>query len=223
VYDDQTEKTVRHDVVASRVFLRTDCDFMTERASFSWSLDGKTFTPLGDPVTLVFQLGTFQGIRYSLFAYNVTGETGGTAAFESFDVLQPNPRGLLRPIPLGKRVMLTTVGGTQGLGGPGNALAAGAPSPFRVRDMKLGRVALEHRGRFVSIGADGSATLARTTPGTSESFQWIETPKGDLVLMSLATHRFLRIDPASRKIVADSPGPLPDGSDGVGFKWAHSR
>jgi hypothetical protein len=67
MYDDQTEKTVRHDLTAGRVFLRADCDFMTERASFSWSLDGKTFNPLGDPVTLVFQLGTFQGIRYSLF------------------------------------------------------------------------------------------------------------------------------------------------------------
>jgi hypothetical protein len=119
--------------------------------------------------------------------------------------------------------MLTSVGGTQGLGVPGDALAAGAPAPFRVRDMKLGRVALEHRGRFISIGADGSATLARTAPGTSESFQWIETPDGDLVLMSLATHRFLRIDPASQRIVADSPGPLPDGSDGVSFKWAQLR
>jgi xylan 1,4-beta-xylosidase len=218
VYDDQTEKTVRHDLASSRVFLRADCDFMAERATFSWSLDGKTFNPLGDPVTLVFQLGTFQGIRYSLFAYNARG-AGGTAAFDSFEVLQPDPRGLLRPIPLGKRVTLTAVGDTQGLGVPGDALAASAPTPFRVRDMKLGRVALEHRGRFVSIGADGGATLTRAAPGISESFQWIETPNGDLALMSLATNRFLRIDPQSRRIIADSPGPLPDGSDGVRFQW----
>jgi xylan 1,4-beta-xylosidase len=218
VYDDQTEKTVRQDVAGSRVFLRADCDFMTERATFSWSLDGKTYTPLGDPITLVFQLGTFQGIRYSLFAYNTRG-AGGTAAFDSFDVLQPDPRGLLRPIPLGKRVMLTSIGRTQGLGVPRDALAAGAPAPFRVRDMKLGRVALEHRGSFVSIGDDGNATLSRRAPGSSESFQWIETPNGDLALMSLATNRFLRIDPASQRIVADSPGPLPDGSDGARFEW----
>jgi hypothetical protein len=219
VYDDQTEKTIRHDVATSRIFLRADCDFMTERANVSWSLDGKTYTPLGEPVTLVFQLGTFQGIRYSLFAYNTSGVAGGTAAFDSFEVLQPNPRGLLRPIPLGKRVTLTLVGGTQGLSAPDDALAAGAPAPFRVRDMKLGRVALEHRGRFVSIGADGSASWTRTAPGNSESFQWIEAPNGDLVLMSLTTNRFLRIDPASRRIVADSPGPLPDGSDGARFEW----
>ena len=102
----------------------------------------------------------------------------------------------------------------------GDALASTAPAAFHVRDMKLGRVALEHRGRFVSVAADGSATLARKPPGETESFQWIETPNGDLVLMSLATNRFLRIDPASQRIVADSPGPLPDGSDGVRFDWA---
>jgi hypothetical protein len=57
-------------------------------------------------------------------------------------------------------------------------------------------------------------------PGAAgRSFQWIETPTGELVLMSLATNRFLRIDPASGAIRADSPGPVPDGSDGVRFVW----
>ena len=102
----------------------------------------------------------------------------------------------------------------------GNGLAAASPAPFKVRDMKLGRVALESGGRFVSVAADGSASLMRKAPGKAESFQWIETPNGDLVLMSLETNRFLRIDPASRRIVADSPGPAPDGSDGVRFGWS---
>jgi hypothetical protein len=168
---------------------------------------------------MVFQLGTFQGIRYSLFAYNTAGGDGGTAAFDSFTVEQPHPRGLMRPIPFGQVVRFSSVGADHGLGVDADALAAKAPADFRVRDMKLGRVALEHRNRFVSIGADGNATMTRKAPGDAESFQWIETPNGDLVLMSLATHRFLRIDPATRRIVADSPGPLPDGSDGVRFKW----
>lgn len=219
VYDDQSERIVRHDIAGSRIFLRADCDFITERATFSWSLDGKTYAPLGEPVTLVFQLGTFQGIRYSLFAYNTSGAAGGVAAFDSFEVLQPHPRGLLRPIPLGKRVTFMSAVGSQGLGVQGDELATSAPTPFDVRDMKLGRVALAHRGKFVSIGADGSATLVRHAPGDAESFQWIETPNGDLVLMSLATHRFLRIDPEGQRIVADSPGPLPDGSDGARFGW----
>jgi xylan 1,4-beta-xylosidase len=219
VYDEQTERTQRREVPGTRIFLRADCDFMSERATFSYSLDGRHFTLLGEPVTLVFQLGTFQGIRYSLFAYNTRGADGGTAAFESFEVRQPDPRGLMRPIPYGERVRFVSLRGDQGLSVNGDALASGSPGAWRVRDMSLGRVALEHRGRYVSIAPDGGATLARKDPAAAETFQWMETPTGDLALMALATHRFLRIDPASRRIVADSPGPLPDGSDGARFRW----
>jgi hypothetical protein len=222
VYDDQTERTVRHDIADGRVYLRADCDFLTERATFSWSLDGRTYAPLGEPVTLVFQLGTFQGIRYSLFAYHTGDGAGGLAEFDSFEVLQPHPRGLLRPIPVGKRVEFMSAAAGLGLGVQGDALDATAPIPFHVRDLKLGRVALEHRGRFVSIDSEGRATLVRGKPGNAESFQWIETPNGDLVLMSLANNRFLRIEPGTRRIVADSAGPLPDGSDGARFGWRSS-
>jgi hypothetical protein len=41
----------------------------------------------------------------------------------------------------------------------------------------------------------------------------------ELLLLSLRNHCFLRVDPASGRIVADSPGPLPDGSDGTHFVW----
>ncbi|HEU4687930.1 MAG TPA: hypothetical protein VFS23_06210, partial [Vicinamibacterales bacterium] len=217
---DQTERAERRDVAGTRIFLRADCDFITERATFSYSQDGKKFLPLGEPVTMVFQLGTFQGIRYSLFAYNTGAANGGIAAFDSFEVEQPHPRGLMRPIPLGQRVRLTSVGATYGMGKQGDGLTAATPAPFEVCDMKLGRVALENGGRFVTVAADGSTSLKRKTPGNAESFQWIETPNGDLVLMSLETNRFLRIDPATRRIVADSPGPAPDGSDGARFSWA---
>jgi hypothetical protein len=125
----------------------------------------------------------------------------------------------MRAIPVGKKVRFTSVGAAYGLGMQGDGLAATSPVQFKVRDMKFGRVALESGGRFVSVAADGSAALTRKTPGKAESFQWIETPNGDLVLMSLETNRFLRIDPASRRIVADSPGPAPDGSDGARFGW----
>jgi xylan 1,4-beta-xylosidase len=219
VYNEHDETTVHHELAGTRVYLRADCDFLTERATFSYSLDGQKYSPLGEPVTLVFQLGTFQGIRYSLFAFNTRGAAGGTAAFESFEVKQPHPRGLMRPIPLGKSVRFTSVGKGWGLAVRAAALTAGAPQAFRVRDMKLGRVALAHGRQFVSIAADGTAHLTMRPPAEAESFQWIETPNGDLALLSLATNRFLRIDPASRQITADSTGPLPDGSDGARFSW----
>jgi len=216
-FNDLDEKFERREIRGDRIWLRADCDFITERATLSYSLDGKTYTSLGEPVTLVFQLGTFQGIRYSLFAYTTKGEKGGTALFDSFVVEQPHPRGLLKAIPVGKSVRFAAVGTDHGLAAQGEMLAAAAPGNFRVRDMKLGRVALEQGGGFVSVAADGSVSLVRRKPGDAESFQWMETPNGDVVLMSLVNHRFLRIDPKTRRVTADSPGPLPDGSDGVRF------
>ncbi|MEK7832239.1 MAG: hypothetical protein AAB401_14185 [Acidobacteriota bacterium] len=38
--------------------------------------------------------------------------------------------------------------------------------------------------------------------------------------MSLATNRFLRIDPKNQAIICDNPGSLPDGSDDARFVWA---
>jgi len=46
----------------------------------------------------------------------------------------------------------------------------------------------------------------------------METFDGDLILMSLATKRYLRVDPGGR-LLADSPGPRPDRQDGVRFRW----
>jgi xylan 1,4-beta-xylosidase len=63
-------------------------------------------------------------------------------------------------------------------------------------------------------------TLVVCLSGTAQNFQWIETPKGELVLMSLVTNRFLRIDPRAGDIRADNPGPMPDDSDGTRFIWS---
>ena len=65
----------------------------------------------------------------------------------------------------------------------------------------------------------GGALFKRAKPGEAESFQWMETPTGEIVLLSLRSHRYLRIDPQSREVDATSAGPLPDRSDGVRFEW----
>jgi xylan 1,4-beta-xylosidase len=222
-YDDLTGRSERRPVTGNRIWLRADCDYITERATFSYSTDGRGYSRLGEPFTLVFQLGTFQGIRYTLFSYHQRGAEGGTAAFDSFEVLYPENRGLLRPAPFGKRAVFNAVGHEYGLHAKGDTLSASTPVAFDVIDMQLGRVALRHRGRVLSIAGDGKARLLDTAPGRAESFQWIETPNGDLVLMSLETHRFLRIDPSSKLIAADSPGPEPGGKDGVRFLWKLSH
>jgi beta-xylosidase len=209
LYDQARDRTVRAPLPAgaTRVMLRADCDFLTEQARFSWSVDGKTFTPIGDAFTMVFQLKTFQGVRYALFNYNQAGKAGGYADFDSIDVYQPDPHGLMRAIPAGRRIQLA--------GFPsGRKVAA-----YRVKDMGLGRVALQSGAAWASVDASGRVGARKGQPGNAETFQWIETPTGELVLMSLVTNRFLRVDPATHALRADSPGPLPDGSDGVRFTW----
>jgi xylan 1,4-beta-xylosidase len=219
VYDQTTETNHRVRIEASRLWLRADCNFLTEKARFSYSVNGKDFLPIGEEFTMVFQLTTFQGVRYALFNFNRMGAEGGYADFDSIEVHQPYPHGLMRPIPYGKHILLTTYQGSTGPDASGARLAAGVPSAFEVKDMGLGRVALQSGERYLGIAADGSASLNRAQAGAAQSFQWIETPTGELTLMSLATNRFLRIDPRTRAITADSPGPLPDGSDGVRLAW----
>jgi hypothetical protein len=219
LYDQATGKTIRAKLDARRVWLRADCDFLTEKARFSYSTDGKAFTPIGDPFTMVFQLTTFQGVRYALFSYNQLGREGGYADFDSVDIYQPYPHGLMRPVPYGQAIRLASYKASTGLSGAGGKLAAGEPTAFMVKDMGLGRVALQSGAGFLAVDADGAVSIGQGPAGTANSFQWIETPTGELVLMSLVTNRFLRIDPQTRRITADSPGPLPDGSDGVRFVW----
>ena len=72
-----TGETKREPFRGPRVWLRAHCDFLTEKARFSYSTDGERFTPFGGEFVLIFQLKTFQGVRYSLFHYNERGAPGG--------------------------------------------------------------------------------------------------------------------------------------------------
>ncbi|MEO7688467.1 MAG: family 43 glycosylhydrolase [Sphingomonas sp.] len=219
-FDQRPDKTVRVKITGTRIWLRADCDFITERARFSYSFDGTTFTPIGNEVELLYQTFTFQGVRYGLFNYNKTGVEGGFADFDSIDVRQPHTLGLMRPIPYGRSIRLTSFHATTGLAAAPAGLASAAPTRFEIVDHRLGRVALRSGGRYVTVGKDGGVTLVAGQPGAAQSFQWIEAPTGELVLMSLATNRFLRIDPQTGDIRADSPGPMPDDSDGARFVWS---
>jgi hypothetical protein len=208
LFDQARGTTARAPVSSPRLWLHAECDFLREKARFAYSENGKDFRPIGEEFTMVFQLTTFQGVRYALFNYNTRQHEGGVADFDSIDVAQPHPRGLMRPIPVGKTVALSPHGSQKALG------------RFAVQDMGLGRVALRSGKDYLTVGADANVARQAGKPGTAQSFQWIETPTGELVLMSLATKRYLRLDPASQALMADSPGPQPDGADGVRFDWA---
>ena len=215
-------------IPAGRVWLRAACDFLREEARFSYSTDGRIFQPIGDPFRLVFQLMTFQGVRYSLFAF---GGGGGFADFDAIDVREPDPRGLTIPIPYGRAIELAAQG--QALGPPSRRwladadralqIGAGPGTRFTVLDRGLGRVALRSDRGLVSVGADGTLTLRDGAPGEAETFQWIETFTGELTLLSLATQRYVRLettaDGGAGTLRADAPGPHPNRRDGVRWTW----
>ena len=153
--------TASPDTPPSKLWLRMHCNFDTDQVVFSWSADGREFTPLGNPFTPVFQLTTFQGVRPALFHYNTSGQPGGYADFDNYTVVEPRARGIEREIPMGKTIVLTS-------GADGSYLAADlnnsgliniavtdiapANAKFTVVDLGLGRVALKAaNGIVVSV------------------------------------------------------------------------
>ena len=193
---------------AERVWLRAECDFLKEEQRLSYSTDGVHFSPLGGAFVTAYQLITFQGVRYSLFAFNRNGREGGFADFDSMTVDEPDPRGL-KPIPHGRQIVLASILGSS----PGHLLSA----PVRVVDRGLGRVSLERAGKRLTVQDGGQALFAAKAAGPRQVFQWMETLTGEIVLMSLQTNRYLRVRATDGALVADSPGPTPDGKDGTRF------
>jgi hypothetical protein len=195
-------------VHAKRVWLRAECDFFTERQRLSYSTDGIEFKPLGGEFITAYQLITFQGVRYSMFAFNNAGREGGYADFDFMKIDEPRPRGR-QPIPYGRE-------------GTFRPLVAGAvpamiDAPFMIVDRGLGRVSLKRGDTLLTVRERGGVELAPAGDDDGQVFQWIETLTGEITLLSLETHRYLRV--AKDGLVADSPGPVPDGKDGTRFTW----
>jgi hypothetical protein len=218
----------------THLWLRVHCNFDTDQAVFSWSTDGREFTPLGNPFTMTFQLTTFQGVRPALFHYNTSGQPGGYVDFDNYTVDEPRARGVEREIPAGKTIVL--ISGADGsflaADTQNNTLvnvaadAAGAVpqnANFQVVDLGLGRVALKAaNGRFVS--ADGEQVSlkdrAGKTPGDAESFQWVNLMRGDTMLMSLANHQYLATKPNDPgPVTVTATGPTAARKSGAEFKW----
>jgi hypothetical protein len=219
----------------SHLWLQVHCNFDTDQAIFSWSADGKQFTPVGNPWSIPgFQLQTFQGVRPSLFNFNTTGQPGGYADFDNYTVVEPRARGIEREIPMGKTITLTS-------GADGSYLAADTQSnllvnipadasgavpenvKFQIVDLGLGRVALKaSNGKFVSAAEDGVTLkeLADKKPGDAESFQWVNLMRGDTMLMSLLNHHYLVTKPNEPgPVTATATGPSPARKKGECFKW----
>jgi hypothetical protein len=218
----------------SHLWLRVACNFDTDEAIFSWSADGRQFTPLGRPFTMTFQLRTFQGVRPALFNFNTSVQPGGFADFDNYTVEEPRARGMERMIPLGKTITLASgADGTFLAADPQNmalvniaadaAATAGQNVRFQVIDLGKGRVALKAaNGRFVSAADEAVVLkdLAGKNPGVAESFQWVSLMRGDTLLMSLTNHRYLATQPNnSGQVTVTATGPTAARKGGECFKW----
>lgn len=233
-FDQQSGKAATAQLNGTHIWLRANCNFDTEKAVFSYSTDGVNYTSLGGEYTMVFQLRTFQGVRYALFNYNTLGKEGGHADFDSFIVDEPRSRGLTKPIPYGKIITLTSLADStvlvnwKGFLRPvpvKSKLAQGNSRKFRVVDKGNGRIALQSlaNGGWVTIKGAGGMAEVRIEPTEKEDaslFQWQDMLRGDLMLMSLATHRYLFADPYAQSLCsADARGTRPDRKDGACFTW----
>ncbi len=69
------------------VFLKAECNFrdLTDTGQFFYSLDGKSWTPIGPKLKLPYTLAHFMGYRFGLFNY-AAEQTGGYADFDFFRI-----------------------------------------------------------------------------------------------------------------------------------------
>jgi beta-xylosidase len=69
------------------VFFKTECDFIDKKdvANFFYSLDGKTWKPVGTQLKMSYTLPHFMGYRFALFNY-ATKNIGGFADFDFFHI-----------------------------------------------------------------------------------------------------------------------------------------
>jgi xylan 1,4-beta-xylosidase len=233
-FDQHLGITTKATVPGSHIWLRAYCNFETEKALFSYSEDGINYKALGDECIMVFQLKTFQGVRYGVFNYSTGKTEGGYADFNSFVVDEPRAHGLTKPIPYGKLITLTSLADSTVLVnwkgfvrpvGVKDKLAQGNNAKFRVVDKGNGRIALQSvaDGGFVTvkgIGAMAEVRIEKEEKGEASQFQWQDMLRGDLMLQSLYTHRYLFADPDARNLCsADAVGTRPDRRDGACFSW----
>jgi beta-xylosidase len=69
------------------VYFKAECDFTDKKdiAHFFYSLDGKTWKPIGTQLKMAYTLPHFMGYRFGLFNY-ATKEIGGFADFNYFHI-----------------------------------------------------------------------------------------------------------------------------------------
>lgn len=233
-YNQQEQKQIRMALEQETIWLRAHGNFDTDTGRLAYSLDGVTFTELGGPIALPYQLKTFQGVRYALFHFNARNQEGGYVDFDYFQLEEPRSAGLSTPIPYGKTISLHSVADSSVLTNwrnfmrpvpVGSSFAQAEATHFRVLDRGNGRVALQSltTGGYLTVKSRAGMAEVRIEAedqGQASTFQWEDTLQGDIMLLALASHRYLAIDPHAGSLCsAAAPGARPDHQAGACFIW----
>jgi len=217
-----------------KIYLRAYGTFDRDKGNFAYSLDGREFKATGDDILLPYQLKTFQGTRYALYAYNAVSEKRGYAEFDNFTVDEPMADRSAN-LPTGCIIALSNkADDSRAWANPHGMLhsvSAGSPAfdsdgtHFRVHDRGCGRVALEAMNGtgFLTVVGAGLSADVRLMPeerGDASLFMWQDMLRGDCMLLSLATQRYVAKEPGTgAPYSADCTGCRPDRHDGSVFNF----
>ncbi len=208
-----------------RLWLRINGDYDNDLIQYEYSLDGKTFTAVGRQMPLSYQLTTFQGSRWALFAFNKNGKQGGTAEFDNFTVVE-TAADRSQNIPYGKTFRIINKATDK----PAIALAHGMlfdtrrddkreQTQFRLIDKGNGKVILKCiDGRYLmcsGLGLPGDVRMT-TDEAQAEVFMWQDYLDGDFMLFSLRTHTYIGKSPTTGSPYSmDYKGADPNRTNGA--------
>ena len=219
---------------SNKIYLRATGDFDNFWAQFSYSYDGVNFENIGDTLFLPYQLTTFQGSRYSLFAYNRNGHEGGTAEFDDFIVNEPMAD-RSQNLPVGKVITLRNLANDTRMVALRKGICHSATKgsrewdsrdcQFRVIDSGNGKVVLEAMNGmgFVSIEGLGISADVRLVKTESEAslLLWQDMLRNQCMLLSLKTNRYVGCSPdMGEPYSAQFAGSDPNRRNGCVFEWS---
>jgi beta-xylosidase len=84
---DKPVEVQRIPISQSTIYLKATCNFKdkVDVAEFFYSLDGKTWSPIGSTLHMAYTLPHFMGYRFGLFNY-ASKEIGGFVDFDFFHI-----------------------------------------------------------------------------------------------------------------------------------------
>lgn len=232
-YDLVKNQSIDEPILTNRVYLRANGNYDKDIARLSFSTDGVNFKEVGDDLRLGYQMKTFQGVRYALFAFNTEGKEGGYADFDSFKVEEPLAD-RSRNLPIGKIITLTNLGNNMPVWAHSHGMLHSTGSSkdayyskgcqFRVHDRGKGRIALESMdgSGFITVVGEGLSGDVRMMKDENEGslFLWQDMLRNECMLLSLKTNRYVGLAlETGEPYSADWAGSRPDRKDGAVFKW----